>query len=127
MADRVYESEDLNSVETVLDQDVTSGTSIVYVASTDGFLVDSLISINGGSEFALVKDMAAGDYLEAYDSLESSFVTGDSVVMCHRDQKSFYYEDHDWTAEMHIRVTNYDMVSPVTVNLYIIAEVSDDA
>ena len=130
-ADRIYKTVNLNGVETVTDQ-LSSGTT-VYVTSTSGFLIDNLVAIgdlftSGGVwEFAMVSDIASGDYLTLTDALTNSYASGKAVRLVHRDQDEFYYEDLDWTGELHIRIINNDALNPVRLFINIIAEVSDES
>jgi hypothetical protein len=129
--DRLFETIELSSVESALDATSSSGQQNVYVTSTAGFLIDELVHINnsgvGSEEFAMVEDVVAGDRLEVYDNLENTYNTDYNAVLVHREMNDFYYEDLDWTGELHVRITNYDASSPVTLTLFIIAESTDES
>ena len=129
--ERIFESIELSSISTTVDSTSSSGQKNVYVTSTNGFLIDEMAYvITSGltaNEFILVEDIITGDRLEAYDDLENSYVTSDTVTLVHRQLSSFYYEDLDWTGELHVKIINNDGSNPVTITLFIVAEVSDEA
>jgi hypothetical protein len=129
--DRVFQTIDLSSISSVLDASSASGQQNVYVTSTSGFLIEELVHItNSGlaqEEFIMVEDIVVGDRLEAYDNLENTYDTSYWATLVNRESNSFYYEDLDWTGELHIRIINSDASNPVTVSLFIIAEVSDES
>lgn len=129
--ERIFETTDLSSVETTIDASSSSGQKNVYINSTSGFLIEELTHITTSGltaeEFIMVEDIVAGDRLEAYDALENSYTTGDIVTLVNREQGSFYYEDLDWTGELHVKIINNDPSNPVTITLFIVAEVSDEA
>ena len=78
-------------------------------------------------ETFMIDDINTGVSLESVDVISGSYSSGNSVVQAYRDVSSFYYEDLDWTGELHIKIINNDTSSPVTVKLKVIAEVSDEA
>jgi len=129
--EKLFETIPLSSIESALDASSGSGQKNVYVTSTAGFLIDELVHINnsgvGSEEFAMVEDVIAGDRLEVYDNLENTYSTSYNAVLVHREMNDFYYEDLDWTGELHVRITNYDAATPVTLTLFIIAESSDES
>lgn len=128
--DRLYKTANLESVETTTDQ-ISSGTTL-YVTSTDGFLIDELVAVGNplisGStwELAHVEDITSGDSLTLSSALSTSYAVGQYVRLVHRDQTGFYYEDLDWTAELHTKIINNDALSAAHVYMNIIAEVSDE-
>ncbi len=128
--EKVYETIELESIESSIDQISSSGQENIYVTSTSGFLVDELVQIQNTDrsiiEFALIEDIDSGVSLESYNNLVNTFDTNSKAVLVHRDRKSFYYEDLDWSAELHVKVTNLDTSNSVTVYLNIIAEISDE-
>lgn len=129
--ERLFETIELSSVESDLDANSGSGQKNIYVVNTSGFLIDEMAYITdestGSDEFAMVEDIVLNDRLEAYDNLENTYDTSYKAVLVHREQDTFYYEDLDWTAELHIRIINLDPSNPVTINLFIAAEVSDES
>ncbi len=129
--ERIFETIELSSVESALDASSGSGQKNIYVTTTSGFLIDEMAYITdedtGPDEFAMVEDIVLNDRLEAYDNLENTYNTSYKAVLVHREQDSFYYEDLDWTGELHIRIINLDASNPVTINLFIVAEISDES
>jgi hypothetical protein len=129
--ERIFETIELSSIESAIDTTSSSGQKNIYIASTTGFLVDEMAYITdedtGPDEFAMVEDIVVGDRLEAYDNLENTYDTSYKAVLVHREQNSFYYEDLDWTGELHIRIINLDGSNTLTLNLFIVAEVSDES
>lgn len=129
--ERLFETIELSSVESDLDASSGSGQKNIYVVNTSGFLIDEMAYITDEStdpdEFAMIEDIVVDDRLEAYDNLENTYDTSYKAVLVHREQDSFYYEDLDWTGELHIRIINLDASNPVTINLFIVAEISDES
>ncbi len=128
--ERLFETLQLSGTESDIDSSSGSGQKNIYITSTDGFSTEEMVYITdedtGPDEFAMVESVVAGDRLEAYDNLENTYDTSYKAVAVNREQ-NFYYEDLDWTAELHIRIINLDLSNPVTINLFIIAEVSDES
>lgn len=121
--DKIYETTSLNSIETTLDAS-TSGTEIP-VTSTTGFFINEVAQLSG-IEMFMIDDINAGVSLESADTITGSYNSGDTVVQGYRDLSGFYYEDTDWSAELHIKILNNDTSNPVTVKMEIVAEVSDE-
>lgn len=131
---RLFRSVSLESVETTTDGSTTGAT--VPVTATDGFLVDSLAVVGspfGGTyEYIRIDDIESGVSLAAMDNLVESFSAGAAVVQVLQVQDEINYEDRDYlenggaTKELHIRVINNDPLSPVTIKLDIVAEVTDE-
>jgi len=128
--ERLFETLQLSGTESDVDSSSGSGQKNIYITSTVGFSTEEMVYITdedtGPDEFAMVESIVAGDRLEAYDNLENTYDTSYKAIAVNREQ-NFYYEDLDWTAELHIRIINLDLSNPVTVNLFIIAEVSDES
>jgi len=127
--EKIFESNVLNSISTTIDATSSSGQKNIYVTSTTGFLVGEMVYIvNSGvsNEFAMVNNVVVGDRLEAYDDLENTYTSSDTVAFVNRQLNSFYYEDLDWTGELHVKIINTDGSNPVTVTLFIVAEISDE-
>ncbi len=128
--ERLFETLQLSGTESDVDSSSSSGQKNIYITSTVGFSTEEMVYITdedtGPDEFAMVESIVAGDRLEAYDNLENTYDTSYKAVAVNREQ-NFYYEDLDWTAELHIRIINLDLSNPVTINLFIIAEVSDES
>jgi hypothetical protein len=127
--ERLFETLQLSGVESDVDTSSGSGQKNIYITSTVGFSTEEMVYITdedtGPDEFAMIENIVPGDRLEAYDNLENTYDTNYKAVGVNREQ-NFYYEDLDWTAELHIRIINLDISNPVTINLFIIAEVSDE-
>lgn len=122
--DRLYKSTSLSSIETTLDAS-SSGIELP-VTSTTGFFIDEFAEVND-VELFMIDDINAGVSLEAVDTISGSYSSGNTVVQGYEDISGFYYEDLDWTGEIHIKILNNDTSNPVTVKLRIVAEVSDEA
>lgn len=128
--ERLFETLQLSGVESDVDLSSGSGQKNIYITSTVGFSTEEMVYITdestGPDEFAMVESIVPGDRLEAYDNLENTYDTNYKAVGINREQ-NFYYEDLDWTGELHIRIINLDISNPVTINLFIVAEVSDES
>lgn len=125
--DKVYETINMSCVQTTLDGSVSGAT--VPVTSTTGFLVGELGIIGdlqSSGEIFYIDDIDSGVSLEASDALSGAWTAGETVTLIYTD-RNFHYKDLDWTGELHIRVINYDASNPVTIDLQILAEVSDEA
>jgi len=128
--DKIYSTTHLSTVESTLDQDSNAAQKSVYITSTTGFLIGELAALdddNSSREFILIDDIVAGDSLVSPDNLVDSFTVTQNAqaTLVYRDQAKFYYEDLDWTGELHARISNYDSANPVQIDFNIIAEVSD--
>jgi hypothetical protein len=128
--ERLFETLQLSGVESDLDLSSGVGQKNIYITSTVGFSTEEMVYITdedtGPDEFAMIETVVVGDRLEAYDNLENTYDTSYKAVGVRREQ-NFYYEDLDWTAELHIRIINLDISNPVTINLFIIADISDES
>lgn len=125
--DKLYESISLNCVQTVTDGAI-SGT-YVPVTTTTGFLVGELAIIGdlqSSGEIFYIDDIDSGVKLIATDNIAGSWAVGSIVTLIYTD-RDINYKDLDWTGELHIKILNYDAASPVTIDLQILAEVSDEA
>ncbi|MHA2093019.1 MAG: hypothetical protein ACW98F_00050 [Candidatus Hodarchaeales archaeon] len=125
--DRLWQSISLNTV-----QSVTTGTAtgtLVPVLDNTNFIIDEVAYISdtiySGGEYFLIANVS-GNELRASDNLSTSYSADAFVTMAHRDQDEFYYEDLDWSNELHVKIDNNDTINNVKIWFDVIAEVSDE-